>query len=493
MYQKFVLVSSQSTIQDFLSQGDTALLDEEMEKAVEYYSGGVRLLERDAKLYQSSSLTIIISLHTNFATALAALGQEDQALQEYEKALAAFKNGIDQITDVDDEKVEATKIAAQSAFFLGMMYHDANRPRDAVDAYTYSTKLDPMHWSSFANLGSVLYDNLKNYDGALAAYNNAYNILTSKEHEPTDFPPNPGPVLSQLQYRIGLCISSDFKRQCVLDDDPEQKPVDCKEMAAHAFSLAIEYDPEYAQAAKHMLATITADATMRRASNEYVKSLFDEYAHNFEHSLVNELKYDGFDRLRRAFDRSFNGTENVPIFDIVIDAGCGTGLVGEKFRNISGALIGVDLSEAILSKAVEARPDLYDEVIVADVAEVFRERKSIDLIIAGDSYIYFGDLDPLFGSMSDGLNEDGFVAFTLENVSLDDERMLAETKPDWRWQLTASGRFGHRKDYVIQIGAEHNFELVNYEPLDGFRYEHGVGVRGHIFVMQKRRITSDEL
>ena len=41
--------------------------------------------------------------------------------------------------------------------------------------------------------------------------------------------------------------------------------------------------------------------------------------------------------------------------------------------------------------------------------------KPIDLIIAADSYIYFGDLNPLFESMNEGLIAGGFVAFTLEN------------------------------------------------------------------------------
>ena len=51
---------------------------------------------------------------------------------------------------------------------------------------------------------------------------------------------------------------------------------------------------------------------------------------SFEHSLVEELGYDGYERLRRGFDRAFEGVRNVPIFPTVVDAGCGTGLVGEQ-------------------------------------------------------------------------------------------------------------------------------------------------------------------
>jgi hypothetical protein len=51
---------------------------------------------------------------------------------------------------------------------------------------------------------------------------------------------------------------------------------------------------------------------------------------SFEHSLVVELGYNGFERLRRGFDRAFGGRDHVPTFPLVVDAGCGTGLVGEQ-------------------------------------------------------------------------------------------------------------------------------------------------------------------
>lgn len=93
-----------------------------------------------------------------------------------------------------------------------------------------------------------------------------------------------------------------------------------------------------------------------------------------------------------------------------------------QFRNVSQHLIGVDLSAAILDEAEKARPGLYDERILGDVTEVFRAKKPISLIVAADSYIYFGDLVPLFESMQESLSDDGYVAFTLENVSEESEK-----------------------------------------------------------------------
>jgi predicted TPR repeat methyltransferase len=109
---------------------------------------------------------------------------------------------------------------------------------------------------------------------------------------------------------------------------------------------------------------------------------------------------------------------------------------------VSDYLVGVDLSEAIITEAKRSRPNLYNQTRAGDVTDMFREMKPISLIIAADSYIYFGgemilgtlspfissiranilaDLDPLFQSMEEGLEDGGFVAFTLENVGKETE------------------------------------------------------------------------
>ena len=70
---------------------------------------------------------------------------------------------------------------------------------------------------------------------------------------------------------------------------------------------------------------------------------------------------------------------------------------------------------------------------------------------------------------------------------------LQESKPDWRWQLTPSGRFAHKKEYVESVSKQHSFHVVHYEPLINFRYEGGVGVQGHVFVIQKKADDHNEL
>lgn len=263
------VLSYELTPEDYLSQGDDALSKGSYKEAIDHYKTGIEILTED------ESLLTIISLETNLATALSSIGLSGDAIEHYQNAITIYTDDIDDIADKEIAQY-AKEITAHSAFFLGMELQDDGQAEKAVEAYGYAVVLDPNHWSALANLGSVLHDNLRNHDDALAAYNKAYEILTREDLTPTDPPTEPRFILSQLQYRIGLCLNHDPNRKCALTDDPN-KEVSCKEMATHAFSLAVQYDPEN-ESAKHMLATVTADATMKRASNTYVKSLFDDYA-----------------------------------------------------------------------------------------------------------------------------------------------------------------------------------------------------------------------
>jgi len=463
---------------ELLELGDKAFGTNDVASAIQQYKLGIESLSDEIPLQ------VALSLYTHLGSAQSHLGDNEEAVAAYRRAILLHSDTVDSLGDDEDAKRDVTNQAAQAAYYLGMVHQNTNNFEQSADAYALANSLDPLHWASVANLGAVLQDDMNQHADALAAYNKAYEILTQKDAEPTDPPEDLRAVLSQLQYRTGLAISSGMKgKKCALQDDPT-KSVPCEEMAKHALSLAIQYDSSN-EKAKHMLASLTADGTMSRATNEYVTELFNGYAKKFERSLVDELGYNGFERIRRGFDRVFGGSDKVPLFEIVIDAGSGTGLAGEQFRNVSKTLIGVDLSDSIIEEGKTLRPDLYDDLVVGDVVETFRERKPINLIIASDSYIYFGDLVPVFEAMQEGLGDGGYVALSLENVSAESELSLMEVKPDWRWQLTPSGRFAHRKEYVETVAEQHSMEMVRYETLDAFRHEKGEGVRGHLFVMRK--------
>jgi tetratricopeptide (TPR) repeat protein len=256
--------------EEILDLGDTSLSQNDVASAIKYYEQGVANINNE-----EDSLLTSLSLHTNLGTAHSASGDERKAIEMYRNAILLFSDQIEEIVE-ESMKKAASDIAAQAAFFLGMSQSELENYRKSADAYAFAASLDPYHWAALANLGSVLQDHLRESSEALAVYNKAHDILTQKEVEPTDPPEDPKYVISQLQYRIGLAITFAENQKCVMHDDPT-KEVPCSEMAASAFNYAIELDPSN-ENAKHMLASVTADATMRRASNTYVTQLFEDYA-----------------------------------------------------------------------------------------------------------------------------------------------------------------------------------------------------------------------
>jgi len=247
---------------EYLARGDKALSQGLYSEAITYYEEGIKIVGDD------DSLETELSLYTNLGTALSSMGRDEEASRLYERAIVAYKDKIDDIVEASHQE-DSKAITAQAAFFLGMVYQDLNQPRDAADAYKFAGTLDPLHWAAFANLGAVQHDDLSMHRKAVEDYNKAYEILTSQYNECTDPPAEPRYILSQLQYRIGLCITHDVNQRCAVIDDPN-KEISCNELAANAFSMALEFDDNN-ESARHMLAAVTADATMKRASNEYVK------------------------------------------------------------------------------------------------------------------------------------------------------------------------------------------------------------------------------
>jgi hypothetical protein len=49
-----------------------------------------------------------------------------------------------------------------------------------------------------------------------------------------------------------------------------------------------------------------------------------------------------------------------------------------------------------------------------------------------------------------------------------------------------------KRIYVQSVSEAHSLKLVHYDPTVDFRYENGVGVQGHIFVMQKQASDTDQ-
>jgi predicted TPR repeat methyltransferase len=184
--------------------------------------------------------------------------------------------------------------------------------------------------------------------------------------------------------------------------------------AVQAFRAALAADPADRHGAALQLARLGADEPGAAMAPAYVRSLFDQYALNFDQALVEGLGYRGPMLLREAL-RAVAAARGRPFyFARALDLGCGTGLVAEALRACCGAIVGVDLSPAMAAAA--RRKGLYAEVAVDDMVAFMaaQAEASCDLVVAGDAFVYVADLAPVCRAVARALAPDGLFAFTVE-------------------------------------------------------------------------------
>jgi predicted TPR repeat methyltransferase len=152
--------------------------------------------------------------------------------------------------------------------------------------------------------------------------------------------------------------------------------------AVHAFRAALAADPSDRHGAALQLARLGVGKPGEAMTPGYVRSLFDQYATHFDEALVKGLGYRGPQLLREALRDACAVRDRPFRFARALDLGCGTGLVGEALRECCDAMIGVDLSPAMV--AVARRRGVYADLAVGDMVDFIMSRPedSFDLVVA---------------------------------------------------------------------------------------------------------------
>jgi predicted TPR repeat methyltransferase len=225
--------------------------------------------------------------------------------------------------------------------------------------------------------------------------------------------------------------------------------------ALEAFDY-LEEDDElrpYIVRARDMKAQMRSDAG-------YVRHLFDQFATDYDQRMIGQLGYAAPRILRDLADMIMPGRDELAVLDL----GCGTGLTGMAFADLAYRLDGIDLSPVMIEKA-RAR-NLYDSLAVADIETALAgEGPAYDLILAADTLVYLGDLDPVFRGARRRLKQDGFFLFTVES------------KQDTGFELGPKRRWRHSEQYLRDRAAKSGFDvagLVTCAP----RHEANVAVEG---------------
>jgi predicted TPR repeat methyltransferase len=184
--------------------------------------------------------------------------------------------------------------------------------------------------------------------------------------------------------------------------------------AVDAFRAALAADPSDRHGATLHLARLGAADAASAMTPGYVRSLFDQYAPDFDQALVKGLGYRAPALLREALGAACAARPRPFHFARAFDLGCGTGLVAEALRDCCDTIIGLDLSPAMAAAA--RRKGVYQDVVVGDLTAFVaaQPQASCNLIVAGDAFVYLPDLGPICGEVARALAPDGLFAFTVE-------------------------------------------------------------------------------
>lgn len=240
--------------------------------------------------------------------------------------------------------------------------------------------------------------------------------------------------------------------------------------AVQAINEWLAYEPSN-PIALHFRAAYSGEAVPPRASDAFVRTLFDKYAANFDAHL-SRLGYRAPQLLQDAIARVIG--EPAAALD-VLDAGCGTGLCGPLLRPFARRLVGVDLAEAMVAKARER--DVYDELVAGELTVFIAERpQSYDVIVSADTLVYFGDLGAVARAAAGALRQGGVLAFSVERLA------AADGGPGYR--LEEHGRYSHSSDYVRRTLTEAGLAVIGIDAAAP-RNEGGVPVAGLVVVARK--------
>lgn len=355
--------------------------------------------------------------HNNLGSVYKAMGHLDEAVTCYRKA------------------IECQGDFAAAHFNLGNVLTDLHQPTEAEASYQTAINLTPDYADAHHNLG-FLYLTYKQFDKAIECFRKVIAI---------------NPEYVEAHYNIGKAFKS----------------LDRFDEAIESYRRILVLDPKHLKA-QYSLMALTDNLT-EAPPDGYVASAFDYFAPQFDYQMkVGNCKIP--ETLRLVAGQLMDDRKIVPVtsFSRVLDMGCGTGLAGEAFKDISDELHGVDLSEKMLELAKDK--NVYDAIYQTDNEDYLSQTEiHYDLILATDVFIYSGPLETLFGLVADRLVKGGMFAFSVERLD------------EGTYSLQVSTRYAHSEEYVLRLARKHGFDVVYSQAVEKMRND----VNGNLFWLEK--------
>jgi predicted TPR repeat methyltransferase len=384
---------------------------------------------------------------------------------------------------------------------LGGVLHAAGRTGEAATCFERALALDPTHAAACLNLADALLD-LGDHDRALATYRRALSLLTpfpEAHHNLAAALLHLGDAAGAIQecqqalaarpgYALALNTLGVALAEVGRIDEAVvalQQAVHCRphyanayhnlgnvlekagrlEEARQAFRAALAIQPALEEA-HYNLAALGDLPPPPGTPRSYLMRLFDSYAASFDRHLVETLSYQVPEMLHEAVLACSGPVAGLD----VIDLGCGTGLVGLRFRGVGGRLVGVDVSPGMLRQA--GRRQVYDQLVLDDLVHYLHARREpCDVVLAADVFIYLGELTAVFQSVARLLRVGGLFAFSLESTTTAD------------YLLQRNHRYAQSSAYIQRLAGQHGLATALDRPV-ALRRDGSADAEGRIVVLR---------
>ena len=387
-----------------------------------YYNLGLTLLKQSQRESAINTFNAILELNATHPGALFQLGKIAMEREQYVQA-----------TEFYLRLLGAYPFHLESQINLATCYLKLGRSADAMMYYLRALELAPNDLQVLFNV-AVIATEQGRWQDAVSYYERALSI---------------NPDLFDAHYNLGI-LYWQLKQ---------------KQKALIHFHEALRVTPGQ-QAAQYAIHVLTGGRSIAGSPPTYIKSLFDSYAGHYDHHLSQILQY----QIPRIFLEALDIKPSTS-WDI-LDLGCGTGLCGHLFKPYARHLVGVDLSENMLERAREKQ--IYDDLVCSDISVYLAQHAArYDCILAGDVFVYMGDLGQVLRLCYERLQLGGQLIFNLE-IGVKGDYVLTET-----------GRFAHSRHYVERLITQCGYSLKSMQVVP-LRLQNHTPVEGYLYILQRQ-------
>jgi predicted TPR repeat methyltransferase len=372
--------------------------------------------------------------HNNLGSLLQKAGRIAEATEHFSRAFKTSPRDVDVLFNLAKalctqgqfqeanalyrDVISLKPLSAGGYYGFALTLAELGDRQGATLNYSKALEVDPGHLSARVSLGLMLVD-----EGKIAeALEHAQVLARAEAAAPPDFP--------HLTFGVLLARTGcpDGAKLC-FETHLAAKPGDKEEVA--------------------MLLAAMGGPLPERLSEPLIAFLYNGLRASKWDQEATRAQYQGHRLVVAAIDEL-----NPQRVDTLIDAGCGTGLVGGLLRAKTTHLVGIDISEVMLDQA--RQKNIYDDLSRADLVEYLDcHPRGCDIISCAATLIHFGNLNPVFGAAAQCLRPGGLFVFTVFPND-DDPDAVCMGKLDGYAQ---GGCFMHGHGYIMQTAVKHGFRI----------------------------------